>query len=254
MSVMGLKLLSTDQLEGVCEKLKRADESIQKLNIEIDDFLVKDGLASSITTYDEDAFQELVKFHSGAKIPPRFSVMAGEIIHHLRSSLNYIAWLLSSRQYRAGKKTETRIEFPIYPIEPTKIEELSRYQGKVDGIISPDAKTRIKELQPYQGPEPMDDPLFIVHEFDRIDKHHELVLVVASYMITAQTIPAQRYANPILVGNVYVPGWSYQQMKMNTQITTLIAFRDFGKRKNQPIIPSLTQLTDVVRDVIGMFA
>jgi hypothetical protein len=109
---MGLKLLSPDQLEGVYEKLKRADESIQKLNFEIDDFLIKEGLTSSITTYDVDAFQELVKFHSRAHIPPRFSVIAGEIIHHLRSSLNHIAWLLSSQQYREGKKTGSLIEFP----------------------------------------------------------------------------------------------------------------------------------------------
>jgi hypothetical protein len=197
-------------------------------------------------------FQELVNIHAGVKIPPRFSVIAGEIIHHLRSSLDHIAWLLSSKKYR--REHGTAIAFPICTKEPVKKEELAGYQRKVQGITSPAAQALIKKLQPYKRSKPMNNPLVIVHEFDRIDKHRTLVLVVASYKISAQSIPQQRYANPIIIGGVHVPRPIDQPMKMNAQITTQVAFSKFGKRKNQPIIPAIKELLDAIRDVVRMFA
>ena len=59
-----------------------------------------------------------------ATIPHRErNQVLGEIIHHLRSSLDHIAWLLSSEKYR--REHETAIAFPICTDEPIEKKELA---------------------------------------------------------------------------------------------------------------------------------
>jgi hypothetical protein len=46
----------------------------------------------------------------------RFSVLAGEVIHHLRSCLDHLVWQLSSEPFRSAHSD--RIEFPVYERAP----------------------------------------------------------------------------------------------------------------------------------------
>ena len=88
-------------LDGARERLKRADESIQKLNIEVTDFLAPAPIVTLdvdieqgkpiITDKDREAFQKLQEFVAGS-VPLRLRVLAGEVIHHLRSAFDHIAW------------------------------------------------------------------------------------------------------------------------------------------------------------------
>jgi hypothetical protein len=69
--------------------------------------------------------------HARREIPARFGVLAGEVVHHLRSILDHIIWLLSSEQYR--RTNETQIAFPICVAEPRRMAERSRYDRKIGG-------------------------------------------------------------------------------------------------------------------------
>jgi hypothetical protein len=42
--------------------------------------------------------------------------------------------------------------------------------------------------------------------------------------------------------------------KANFQMSRQVAFAQFGERKNQPVIPSLTELTNAIRNVVKIFA
>lgn len=249
MSVKPL-LLSSEQLKGVREKLERADECIRDLNTEIGAFLKHPE--AGLSEHKAKAAQKFMEHaRSLAKnVPPRFGVLAGEIVHHLRSSLDHVAWMLSSERSQRAKGSNA-IAFPILIEEPTDEHELRSYNRKIQGIASPDALTLIKHLQPYNATKPLDDPLAIIHEFDRIDKHHNLVIVETSWEVGFR-LPLSWIISGSNI-DTEIPSLAATR-KAELKITHFVAFPQFGERKNQPVVPSLTQLLDVTRDVVGKFA
>jgi hypothetical protein len=250
---MAPRLLSPEQLAGLYEKLKRADESIVNLDAEITAFL-KDRPHSGFSEDKQKALDEWMDYHIKRGVPPRFAVLAGEIIHHLRSCLDHIAWMLSSDAYK--RDHATAISFPIATTKPTTKDELRSYKRQVDGISSADALRVIEESQPCNAPNPLDTPLLIIHELDRIDKHHEIVLVIRRFNMGI-TIPKS------VLGSIII--WGSQQMdkdafteyfaqKVEVKISPYIAFAKFGHRENQPIRPSLMQLANAIRDLVERFS
>src|SRR5712692_1109554 len=246
--------IASHPLAGVTEKLKRADENIRNLTREIIRFL-NEGPGGMIPEEDEKALQDAIDRHSKREIPHRFGVLAGEVVHHLRSSLDHIVWLLSSETYRSTNPHS--IEFPILARQPTTKDEIRRYERKVKGVTSSTARTTIEGLQPYRSAIPDDDPIYIVHNMDRIDKHKELLIVFPAFNLRLDTEVLDKVAFHELINKTQLTPDEYaafnRAVKMNTQLTTQIAFREFGKRKSQPVIPSLLQLAQFIRDVILSF-
>jgi Ni,Fe-hydrogenase I large subunit len=245
------KLLNPEQLAGVYEKLKRADENIVNLNLEISEFL-NEGPDRRTADDKRKAVEEWLKFHSQRDIPPRFAVLSGEILYHLRSSLDHIAWLLSTEDYRRTKKTS--IAFPILSKPPNE-DEQSRYNKQVRGVAAPAARSLIEDLQPYKGEHPIDNPLTIVHKLNRIDKHRNLVLVVATFDAKID-IPKHLLTTRMIGGGLETDKEALAESvrKANFQMSRQVAFAQFGERKNQPVIPSLTELTNAIRNVVKIFA
>jgi len=247
------KLLSPDQLAGIREKLNRANENIFNLNSEISLFL-KAGPDGGIAKGNQKALEKWRDFHDERKIPPRFAVLAGEIVHHLRSCLDHIAWMLSSDEYR--RTNETAIAFPILTVAPSNKKAQSSYNRNIKGITGAAARGLIEELQPYRSANPIDDPLAIVHDLDRIDKHRDLVLVVPTFDMLIN-FPWRMLSTKMIGGgletgeNAFV-GESEHEIKL--QLSSHIAFAEIGGRKNQPVIPALTELANKIGDVLGRFS
>jgi hypothetical protein len=242
-------------LRGVREKLKRADENILNLNTEISAFLKKSP-DSGVANDKRESVEKWAKHHAQRPIPPRFPVIAGEIIHHLRSCLDHIAWMLSSDPYKADPETRKKIAFPIFSQTPKK-KTKARYDGNVAGITAPAALKLIVDLQPYKVTHPANHPLAIVQSFDNIDKHHNLVVVEATFDAHIQ-IPSNLFTSRAIIGldtSEDADWWRNQPAQQaNIQVARQIAFSKFGERKNQPLIPSLQQLADAVRDVVRQFS
>jgi hypothetical protein len=108
------------------------------------------------------------------------------------------------------------------------------------------------------GDDAIDDPLCIIHDMDRFDKHRELTIVTG---IANLTFPN---ATPDLIAQV----WAYKHGKMMTSdeaatalsaikhdaiVVPEIAFAKFGKREEQFVTPSLSQLLHATRDVMNLF-
>ena len=240
-------------LDGVRERLERANENILILHKEISTFL-QDGADPVIPNDEPGAIQEAVESHTDRVMPLRFSILSGEIIHHLRSCLDHVAWELSSADQRA--RHPTRVEFPIYVSKPVDKGEITRYERKVEGISGPGRKL-IEAIQPYnRSPAiltgPQADPLWIIHEMDTTDKHRELVLTAATFDIRTQGMMESLWL--MLYREADFPereivglGRSFDP---NSKVTTQVSFREFGGRKIQPVIPGLSKLTRYV-DRIG---
>ena len=235
-----------DPLEGIREKLKRADECIFNLDGEINSFF-DEGKYRVIPDQDSQFFDVAIDYHFRRPIPLRFSVLAGEIAHHLRSCLDHLAWQLSSEEERTGRPD--RIEFPVFDECPASKDELSRYNRKIKGL-SKGAKEFIGSFQPYLGPDPTIDPLFIIHEMNRLDKHRELIIVYTGFQRKMGSSAREFF-------------WQYNQMKTeeawanlqaafkaDSQVTPQIAFGKIGGWENKAVVPCLAELLSYVRIVI----
>jgi len=256
-------------LDSARERLKRAKENIRQLNAEIDEFLAPvpvvtftayENVKPVFTEQDRKAFEELINFIKTRIVKPRFSVLAGEIIHHLRSSFDHLVWQLSSPDFQA-KPAARKIEFPVFlkrpkPCSITK-DKMSAYCRKVEGISSPSALARIEWLQPYTRPNPSRNSLWIIHDMDISDKHRELILAVYSMNVNLRAETqllgfGEQMPWELNPRNFRIYGKSPVQVKgkMSAQIT----FREFSGREDEPIIPMLNKLLDFTTNTIESFA
>src|ERR1700678_4281125 len=194
--------------------------------------------------------QEAVDYHRDLNIPIRFGVLCGEVIHHLRSCLDHIVWHFSSAQYRL--EHPDAIEFPILRMPPTKTNELSRYQRKIDGVTNANVVRLIEGLQPYhRGNDAINDPLCIVHDMDRFDKHRALVVIggCASVRplsggggIAVQALLKLSHGETL---SEFEAAIADKALKKDVKVTPQIAFAQFGNRKTEMVIPALSQLQNV---------
>ncbi len=241
---------------GISKKLERADENIINLHNEIIRFF-KGCKYPVIPKTHEQGWQEVVDYHRDLQIPKRFSVLAGETVHHLRSCLDHIVWHFSSTEAR--RDHASALEFPIFQAAPSK-DELKRYKRKVQGITNLRVLALIEALQPYHRPDASDDILLIVHDMDRFDKHRELMIVTACANLT---FPAG--TRPETIANVvaYKKGKTLSMtefaaaqraIKNDAKVSPQVAFSNFGNREGQFVVPSLMALLNGVSDVAEMFA
>ncbi len=252
-------------LNSAREKLKRAEENILNLDKELKSHLAElptiyfEGVRPSFTVEQREAWAKLQRF-AQKELPERFGTLAGEIVHHMRSALDHIAWQLSDAVTR--EPVRNSIEFPILKdndgVCGLKKDRMCRFCRKVQCITSPTALARIEELQPYWRSTPLDDPLWLVHDMDRIDKHRTLVVIAVAGHIPFQAVVTKNFAvrkhetNPEFRQAIPILGTSNVTVK--GEISLDIAFREFGTRKDQFVIPSLRQLLDSTRNVVESFA
>jgi hypothetical protein len=81
-------------LDGCWAKIKRANENIDNLRTEIINFTGSNDYRVVRDVNKETRKYTFRAFGPDNAIPLRFSVLAGEIIHHLRSSLDHLTWAL----------------------------------------------------------------------------------------------------------------------------------------------------------------
>jgi hypothetical protein len=161
------------------EKLGRADTHLQTLDKQIATFLKRqtDLVASD---YEPQAGEKIWWIDKEPDtIPHWWGLLAGEVLYHLKSALDHMAYDLARAE--AGEKTE----FPICKDTPVWEGILKTYQkgrpGKLHGM-RPEAVAIIKDLQPCFRPKgpPDHDPLWYLYDLNRIDKHRYVNLVAAS--------------------------------------------------------------------------
>ena len=244
--------ISVTPIDGINEKLKRAHENIVNLEVEIARFF-KESECPIVGDEDIDALYEKTEYLGKLRIPLRFSVLAGEILHHFRSSLDHIAWLLARPECREEKPT--KIEFPIFCERFDKNGSPS-LKGKIEVFTSDTAKHIIERVQPYNGSDPLNDKLWIIHDLDRKAKHRELPLTLTGFD-----------SGPIInaIGNFYAANptapMSFQlarKLKNEFKPSPVILFADFSKGQPAPMIEALNALKDevwfVFQELLGELA
>lgn len=161
-------------LDGCHAKIHRAEENLHILNKELDDYLRKEMDSFRIVVEHQNEGKEYAFVAYGeSDVPLKFSIMAGEIIHHCRSSLDY---LIHALVIQNGEVPTRSNQFPICTTEDSFNRACK--SGMIKGV-SESARNFIAAVQPYTTDTPDDTILNVLHQYDIEDKHKLLVLVSA---------------------------------------------------------------------------
>lgn len=254
-----------EQVEGVFQRLTIAHQNILNLDTNISEFLkplptveikVKDG-DTVITDAERNAWENLQKAAKETKVPLAISIRAGEVIHHLRSCLDHIAWQLSDPIQRAAKPT--RVQFPIVT-DWTDPNEFSTYKRQTEFVTDTTARSIIDKVQPAclvsRGENPKTDLLYILHRMDIVDKHRELPVVLFAPRMRGPTKVTRDYVpihnddgTPMLIPLI---GTAKVQADMNISLN--VAFAKTAEWEERPLIELLFNLTDAIRKIVGLFS
>jgi len=175
---------------------------------------------------------------------PRFSADvlagAGDVAHNLRTALDH---LMCHLLLVAGSGITKRDCFPIS-------EDIARYESRKAGIVNrvqPEVMEALDRLKPYKGG---NEPLWRVHELDRIDKHRALFSFAHDFLFHADWLSGDflfKKDAPDYAG-LYD---SQVEQDMQFEIEKSLSEPQIAGR--DAVLPSLHQLIDVVEDVILSF-
>lgn len=112
-----------------------------------------------------------------------WGLIVGDCVHNMRSCLDHLALdLARSFTNPLPQEAEEGSEFPVYWKSPMGLKPKKRKIGSMDPL----AQAEIEDLQPHlRGADYTADPLWRIHELDRIDKHR-LLHVVAAVSVGSQ--------------------------------------------------------------------
>lgn len=161
-------------LRGVELRVLRAREHLQELDKHIQDYLVSKPYR---LTVQPDAALSVYRITVHHTPPPlELAAIVGDVLHNLRSALDHLARQLVLAHGGVpvdggGGGTTT---FPI--TSPEFDPARRRGPVKVAGGIAPAALQLLESLQADQQAAPDQDPLWLLHHLNNIDKHRTLHL------------------------------------------------------------------------------
>ena len=168
--------------KGINAKIDRANNQINLLSTEIDDFCARIR-QSIVHEIDRDAGgQKWVYRGVTPEVPIEWSIRAGEILYNLRSAMDHLVWQL----VLANGEEPTQVN--QFPILDEEMEWADRTTKSLKGVADDDKK-RIRYLQPFNpflalpiGGEspPCDAQVFrTLRDLCNVDKHRHLNLILA---------------------------------------------------------------------------
>ena len=122
---------------------------------------------------DELSKEFIFKVAIVEELPVNVRIFAGEVLTHLRSALDHLAWQLALTTTQTPNKST---EFPVYLSEDEFKKSARR---KIDSLPA-GVQATIEELQPYRQPEPAKSPLWRLHRLANVDKHRLITVVNSS--------------------------------------------------------------------------
>jgi hypothetical protein len=246
---------------GVWIKVERAKEHISDLEARAKRF--EEAEPYSVVSYCELDTGHLVFKVRGSDQPPlKWSAIAGDAIHNLRSALD----LLVCEVVRANDNPVFEgTGFPVFKSAKACADEFKgRPPGQVKGAPQR-AVDFIKKASPYKG---ANNPFWRLHQLDIEDKHKLLVVVVMEQGFGLHILGAINTVEVFLPNNVEVPlkdgteiyriaargvDDPVAQMRMYPKFAFGVAFGEVEVVKGKPLVPTLHEIAQFVESFIESF-
>ncbi len=151
-------------------KINRAKEHLNELSRRLNIFLQTKPYKIGIKNKENRPVYYILEAHD---TPIEIAIIAGEIIQHLRSTLDQLAYKL----FKINTPNGNDGRHIYFPISGDLIKYNTEKTSKTKGISQP-AQDLIDTIQPYKGG---NNILWQIHELNIIDKHRLLFTVGACF-------------------------------------------------------------------------
>jgi hypothetical protein len=236
-------------------KVRRAKDEFSSLTGEFDAFL-RDARVAIFQEIDAESGEHVISVEFGGRPPLAWSVRLGEVIHDLRSSLDY---LISDLVTFEGAAPSRQNQFPVFTRETGHRSFEDRGRVMLRGI--PSAKVPFFEsIQPFPrlNPEGRLHPLLALTKLSNADKHRLINLTVAIFeptklKIIPRTAGFSRlnwtFGTPIERRTEVARGPAAGEVQYVIEEAFKVAFHDspyVGNRRVDQVIPVLIGETNKV--------
>lgn len=196
----------------------------------------------------------------GAPIPLRWSAIASDAVHNLRSSLD-ILW--RQAMYPNGGRDSRKSFFPIYG----SANKFEANRGRVVKSCRKAAMDLLQEAKPYKGG---NKHLWALHAIDCRNKHEMLTLVAATYKGVNVSFPPDGGVRFVVIptpdsgfcalkdGAILFFAVTYtaddgSEVHMDYQLTTDVAFGQGEILEGEPVVETLHEFAQVVDAIAESF-
>ena len=247
-------------LTGVYSKLARAKELIDQIAEEEKSFLPSAVRAEETRSKDGKEFR--LHVFAQKELPQRFSILAGEVVHQLRSSLDHIVWAIALRN---TPNPAQRLQFPIFKTDSDFNNALNNLRD-----IGTTAIDIIRAMQPYNADEPVSAGLAVLQSLNNADKHRLLIVTMTAAEIgnDVGVIPG---STPVEIARI----WGGERVNVTAQgalafaidfsapsldvkiepsLDLKIVFEKAGDIPSLPLVQGLRQLLEGVSDDVEKLA
>lgn len=250
-----------ESLTGVREKIIRAQDHLDAFDAEIATY--KAANPYSIIQQFEDHIPEKSgrpgltwRAHIDPPLPTlRLAVIAGDVLHCLRSALDHLAWaLVLENDGVPSSDSHPKTQFPILSKPPVTIRAK-------EGGITKAAETILAEVQPYSGgQDPTVHSLKILSRLSNVDKHRTLNFVAIDFgrVVMKFSDGRTKFARRLHVEEGRMIVWTLEEdpdfdpnVKVEAEFSPSIAFRDALEVGTEPSMTAhnlLLQLLEFTRD------
>ncbi len=192
-------------VDSAIRRLEWAEHHLKLLNDVLGPYIKDEPYGSR--TEREPATQDLVVYAVHRKpIPPDVPLIAGDVIHSLRSSLDHLAWALARDRAKPGQ-----VFFPIFKDELGRNSWDERHKI-LERVFAPDVLTALSDLQPYRTKYTKladQDPLWILDQLWNHDKHRALAThrSASGYLFHARRSRPTSPASSASWASLHVSNW-----------------------------------------------
>lgn len=197
-------------LDGIWEKFRRAKELTDSLEEVIQAFAQSDEFWVDDAPGKKPTEHRLVVY--GPPVPLRISVLAGEIIHHLRSVLDH---MIRQLVLANGEKPERQ----AFPVCDSPKAFLKQKNGESLQGVSAAARSLIDSFQPYHVPSGFEwSLLWVLHRMDIEDKHRLLTVVTANAAVDHIRIDSSACTDDVNIMGLVTPKGIVQPTREGAEI------------------------------------
>jgi hypothetical protein len=251
-------------LAGPLARIVRADELLSQLDTVLEAFLATRPYTVEERPDDNPAVRAFV-ITSLVDIPARPRIIAGEIAHHLRASLDLLAYQLL---LKAGVTDEERLGACAFPAitnrDLSKPADRRKHDESINakvGGISQRAYDRIVALQPCATNKEWSH-LAQVQTLDNTDKHRLLLAAASSTRIGGWVFRDEQGNATTMPHDSFVPLQVDAMVKVAPapsgfvlpNLATVVAFMEPGPVFGKPIDHILRNLSNMTRQTVLTFA
>jgi hypothetical protein len=181
--------VTVDRFAGVRAKLARADHLVAEFTAAVEAWSDQFGLEVR-HRMDGPWHVWFVPARPELEAPLDLAVLVGEVAHHLRSTLDHMAWVLVEAN---GGKPNRDTTFPVcHTLDAWNIAKRKCLRGASESVIA-----EIREYQPFAPgkPHPVMHPMAQLAEINNLDKHRTLIVTapIIKHVEMKGRLPAGRY-------------------------------------------------------------